>query len=62
MGVLNIKATLRIQIREIQGFYQSLLNVDDRFHPNWRQKLKQCEELDAGSRLPAIRRYEPNLC
>lgn len=51
--VLNIKATLRIQIRKIQLCFclnKSLLTVD-RFHPNWRQTLKRCEELEAGRLL-----------
>lgn len=48
-GVLNIKATPRIQIGKILFFFlnQNLLNADDWFHPNWRPKQKQ---RGAGSR------------
>lgn len=47
-GVLKIKATLQIQKGKTQGFYQSLLNVDDWFNLKRREKPEQNGELEAG--------------
>lgn len=41
-------------------YVRSPSSVDGWFHPHWRPELEQCEGLDAGSRLPDIRRGEPS--